>query len=186
IAAVEAEGRTAAATLRSARDRADALLGRLQRGDAELASRLAQVQASLRDDFAAKLGTLQDNLAPRHVTVRELPPDLTRKFIGASGRLLMLIYPAIDTWDRDGAREFVRQLRSVDAAVTGSPVISYEASRMVEAAYLQGTFYAAGVVTLLAAVMLRRSRDTLLALVPLGLATLWTIGLMHLLGLSFN
>src|SRR5207249_6523521 len=87
IAAVEAEGRTAAATLRSARDRADPLLGRLQRGDAELASRLAQVQASLRDDFAAKLDTLQDNLAPRHVTVRELPPDLTRKFIGASGRL---------------------------------------------------------------------------------------------------
>src|SRR5438034_519503 len=143
IAAVEAEGRTAAATLRSARDRADALLGRLQRGDAELASRLAQVQASLRDDFAAKLDTLQDNLAPRHVTVRELPPDLTRKFIGASGRLLMLIYPAIDTWDRDGAREFVRQLRSVDAAVTGSPVISYEASRLVEAACWHGTLYAA-------------------------------------------
>ena len=186
IAAVEAEGRTAAATLRSARDRADALLGRLQRGDAELASRLAQVQASLRDDFAAKLGTLQDNLAPRHVTVRELPPDLTRKFIGASGRLLMLIYPAIDTWDRDGAREFVRQLRSVDAAVTGSPVISYEASRLVEAAYWHGTLYAAALVAVLAVVMLRRPLDAVLALVPMALGTLWTIGFMPVLGLSFN
>src|SRR5213083_1891678 len=186
IAAVEAEGRTAAATLRSARDRADALLGRLQRGDAELASRLAQVQASLRDDFAAKLGTLQDNLAPRHVAVRELPPDLTRKFIGASGRLLMLIYPAIDTWDRDGAREFVRQLRSVDAAVTGSPVISYEASRLVEAAYWHGTLYAAALVAVLAVVMLRRPLDAVLALVPMALGTLWTIGFMPVLGLSFN
>ena len=186
IAAVEAEGRTAAATLRSARDRADALLGRLQRGDAELASRLAQVQASLRDDFAAKLDTLQDNLAPRHVTVRELPPDLTRKFIGASGRLLMLIYPAIDTWDRDGAREFVRQLRSVDAAVTGSPVISYEASRLVEAAYWHGTLYAAALVAVLAVVMLRRPLDAVLALVPMALGTLWTIGFMPVLGLSFN
>ena len=186
IAAVEAEGRTAAATLRSARDRADALLGRLQRGDAELASRLAQVQASLRDDFAAKLDTLQDNLAPRHVAVRELPPDLTRKFIGASGRLLMLIYPAIDTWDRDGAREFVRQLRSVDAAVTGSPVISYEASRLVEAAYWHGTLYAAALVAVLAVVMLRRPLDAVLALVPMALGTLWTIGFMPVLGLSFN
>src|SRR5438034_1341669 len=186
IAAVEAEGRTAAATLRSARDRADALLGRLQRGDAELGSRLAQVQASLRDDFAAKLGTLQDNLAPRHVTVRELPPDLTRKFIGASGRLLMLIYPAIDTWDRDGAREFVRQLRSVDAAVTGSPVISYEASRLVESAYWHGTLYAAALVAGLAVVMLRRPLDAVLALVPMALGTLWTIGFMPVLGLSFN
>src|SRR5213083_951457 len=186
IAAVEAEGRTAAATLRSARDRADALLGRLQRGDAELASRLAQVQASLRDDFSAKLDTLQDNLAPRHVTVRELPPDLTRKFIGASGRLLMLIYPAIDTWDRDGAREFVRQLRAVDDAVTGSPVISYEASRLVEAAYWHGTLYAAALVAGLAVVMLRRPLDAVLALVPMALGTLWTIGFMPVLGLSFN
>src|SRR5438093_872714 len=186
IAAVEAEGRTAAATLRSARDRADALLGRLQRGDAELASRLAQVQASLRDDFAAKLGTLQDNLAPRHVAVRELPPELTRKFIGASGRLLMLIYPAIDTWDRDGAREFVRQLRSVDAAVTGSPLISYEASRLVEAAYWHGTLYAAALVAVLAVVVLRRPLDAVLALVPMALGTLWTIGFMPVLGLSFN
>jgi predicted RND superfamily exporter protein len=116
----------------------------------------------------------------------DLPPELTRKFIGASGRLLMLIYPAIDTWERDGAREFVRQLRSVDAAVTGSPVISYEASRLVEAAYVHGTIYAAVLVTILAAFVLRRLLDTVLALVPLVLATLWTIGLMPLLGLSFN
>jgi len=186
IAAAEAEGHPAETTLRSAHDRAVALLARLQNGDAGLTSRLARVQLLLRDDFVATLGRLQNNLAPRPVTVSELPPEVTRKFIGASGRLLMLIYPAIDTWERDGAREFVRQLRAVDDAVTGSPVISYEASRMVEAAYLQGTFYAAVVVTVLAAVMLRRVFDTVLALVPLGLATLWTIGFMHLLGLSFN
>src|SRR5438876_8226078 len=153
---------------------------------AEVDVRHQRGQASLRDDFAAKLGTLQDNLAPRHVAVRELPPDLTRKFIGASGRLLMLIYPAIDTWDRDGAREFVRQLRSVDAAVTGSPVISYEASRLVEAAYWHGTLYAAALVAVLAVVMLRRPLDAVLALVPMALGTLWTIGFMPVLGLSFN
>jgi hopanoid biosynthesis associated RND transporter like protein HpnN len=186
IAAAEAEGHTAETTLRSAHERTVALLARLASGDAQLTSRLAHVQLLLRDDFIATLRKLQDNLGPRPVTVSELPPELTRKFIGASGRLLMLIYPGIDTWEREGAREFVRQLRSVDAAVTGSPVISYEASRMVEAAYLQGTLYAALVVTLLAAVMLRRPLDTVLALVPLGLATLWTIGFMRLLGLSFN
>src|SRR5438034_1341509 len=186
IAAAEAEGHPAETTLRSAHDRAVALLARLQNGDAGLTSRLARVQLLLRDDFVATLGRLQNNLAPRPVTVSELPPEVTRKFIGASGRLLMLIYPAIDTWERDGAREFVRQLRAVDDAVTGSPVISYEASRMVEDAYLQGTLFAAYIVSVLAVVMLRRPLDAVLALVPLGLATLWTIGFMHLLGLSFN
>src|SRR5437773_2493243 len=186
IAAAEAEGHPAETTLRSAHDRAVALLARLQNGDAGLTSRLARVQLLLRDDFVATLGRLQNNLAPRPVTVSELPPEVTRKFIGASGRLLMLIYPAIDTWERDGARAFVRQLRAVDDAVTVSPVISYEASRMGQAAYLQGTFYAAVVVTVLAAVMLRRGFDTVLALVPLGLATPRTVGFVHFLGLSFN
>lgn len=186
IAAVEAEGQTAAVTLRAALDRAGGLLGHLERGEPGLPDRLAGVQASLREDFAAKLRKLQDNLSPHPVTVRELPAELTRKFIGASGRLLMLIYPAIDTWERDGAREFVRQLRSVDAAVTGSPVISYEASRLVETAYRQGTLYAALLVTALAVIVLRRPLDTVLALVPLALGTLWTIGFMRVFGLSFN
>jgi predicted RND superfamily exporter protein len=98
----------------------------------------------------------------------------------------MFVYPAIDTWEREGAREFVRQLRAVDPAVTGSPVISYEASRLMETAYFQGTLYAALLVSLLSAVMLRRPSDTLLALVPLALGTLWTVGSMRVLGLSFN
>jgi len=186
IAAVEAEGESPAAALRAALERTGVLLGRLEHGDAGLTARLGGVQTSLRDDFAAKLRTLQENLSPHSITVRDLPADLTRKFIGASGRLLMLIYPAIDTWEREGAREFVRQLRSVDAAVTGSPVISYEASRLVESAYLRGTLYAAVLVTVLVAIMLRRPQDTILALVPLALGTLWTIGFMRVFGLSFN
>ena len=186
IAAVEAEGETAAVTLRAALDRAGTLMSHLERGEPGPADRLGGVQARLREDFAEKLRKLQDSLSPRRITVSELPSELTRKFIGASGRLLMLIYPAIDTWQRDGAREFVRQLRSVDVAVTGSPVISYEASRLVETAYLEGTWYAAIFATVLAVIVLRRPLDTLLALVPLALGTLWTIGFMRVFGLSFN
>ncbi|HTO13643.1 MAG TPA: MMPL family transporter [Candidatus Binatia bacterium] len=186
IAVTEAEGQASIDALRSAHERAGVLLARLERPDAGLRERLAGAQASLRDDFAAKLRRLQDNLSPRPVTLRELPPEVTRKFVGASGRLLMLIYPAIDTWERDGAREFVRQLRTVDAAVTGSPVISYEASRLVETAYLQGTLYAALLVSVLAGLMLRRPLHVGLALVPLALGTLWTIGVMRVFGLSFT
>ena len=186
IALTEAEGQTSIDALHSAYERAGTMLARLERPDAALTERLAQAQASLRDDFAVKLTKLQDNLHPRPVALEELPPALTRKFVGASGQLLMLIYPGIDTWEREGAQEFVRQLRTVDPAVTGSPVISYEASRLMESAYFQGTFYAALMVSILSAIMLRRPSDTALALVPLALGTLWTIGFMRVVGLSFN
>jgi hypothetical protein len=144
------------------------------------------VQTSLGDDFFAKLRQLQDNLAPSPVTVAGLPDELKRKFVGGTGQFLMRVHPAIDTWDRDGAREFVKQLRAVDPAVTGSPVISYEASRLMERAYFEGTLYALVLVTALTAIMFRRLRDVLLALTPLVLGTLWAIGFMRAFGLAFN
>jgi hopanoid biosynthesis associated RND transporter like protein HpnN len=189
LALAEAEPRTVEPALRSAHDRAGALLTRLRDARAEnLGARLAPVQASLRDDFVAQLHRLQDNLEPRPITARDLPDELTRKFVGRNGRFLMQVYPAIDTWGRDGAHEFVSQLRTVDPAVTGSPVISYEAGHLLETAYFQGTLYALVLVAAFAVVMLGRIRvrDALLALVPLGLGALWTIGAMRLAGLSFN
>ena len=70
--------------------------------------------------------------------------------------------------------------------MTGTPVITYEAIRLMEKAYLQGTLYAFLVVGALAALMFRRIRESLLALIPLVLGTLWTVGLMQFFGLKFN
>jgi predicted RND superfamily exporter protein len=98
----------------------------------------------------------------------------------------MQVSPSVNTWNRDGVEHFVGDLRTVDPAVTGSPVISYEASRLMERAYFEGTLYATLLVLGLAAVMLRRVRDTLLAVTPMLLGTLWTVGFMKLAGLSFN
>jgi len=183
----EADPGTTVETLRSAHARAVALLAHLDRdAGGDLTRRLAPIQASLRDDFVAKLHRLQDNVAPRPLTIDELPEEVARKFVGRSGRYLMQIYPGIDMWDHDGAREFVSQLRSADAAVTGSPVISYEASRLMEAAYFHGTLYAIVLVTAFTLVVLRNARDTLLALTPLVVGTLWTVGMMRVVGLPFN
>ncbi len=186
IGMTEADGATAV-TLRAAHDRTVGLLATLDRaGPGAVERMLRPLDAALRDDFVAKVGRLQDNLAPRPLTFSRLPAELTRKFVGRTGQLLMLVYPAIDTWDRQGAEEFVRQVRSVDAGVTGSPVIGYEASRLMEAAYFHGTLYALVLVTALTLLALRRLRDALIALTPLLLAVLWTIGVMRVLGLPFN
>ena len=98
----------------------------------------------------------------------------------------MQIHPAVNIWDRAGAERFVSDLRTVDPEVTGTPVITYEAIRLMERAYKQGTLYAIVVVSGLTFVMLRRVRETLLALLPLALGLVWTVGLMWLFDLKFN
>jgi hopanoid biosynthesis associated RND transporter like protein HpnN len=159
-------------------------LDRSSREEAEVA--LTHLQSQLYQDFVDKFHMLQRNLKPQPVSLKDVPPELQRKFIGRSGRFLIQIHPKTNIWERAGARRFVRELRSVDPDVTGSPVITYEAIRLMERAYLQGTIYAFAVVAALAALMFRRLRESLLALIPLGLGALWTVGLMHLLGLKFN
>jgi predicted RND superfamily exporter protein len=169
------------------RTRTTALVRQLEKVDREMAEAvLTHLQAQLYRDFQDKFHGLQRNLNPKPVTARDVPEELQRKFVGASGRFLIQIHPRVDIWERKGAEQFVRELRSVDPDVTGSPVITYEAIRLMERAYLEGTFYAFALVAGLTFWMIRRWRMTLMALLPLVLGLVWTIGLMHIFDLKFT
>jgi hopanoid biosynthesis associated RND transporter like protein HpnN len=187
IAIAEAREGATKVELTASRAELDRLASTLSEADSRaLRERLAAFQLRVAEDFASAFDRLQRGLAPRAFTVRDLSPELSRRFVGASGRLLMRVHPRGDPWDRDGAERFVADLRSVDPDVTGSPVIRYEATRRMEAAYYQGTIYALVLVTLIGGATLRKVRDTALALVPLMLGLTWTLGLMAIGDLHFN
>jgi hopanoid biosynthesis associated RND transporter like protein HpnN len=175
------------ADLAGLRDKTLGVLRQLASADRETAEpALNYLQAQLYRDFVSKFYRLQHNLHPRAVAIQDVPEDVRRKFVGASGRFLLQIHPKVDIWERESARQFVTELRSVDPAVTGSPVITYEATRLMERGYLQGTVYAFMLVGGLTLLMIRRLREAALAMLPLLLGLVWTIGLMHLFGLKFN
>jgi predicted RND superfamily exporter protein len=160
------------------------LLERSPRDSAEAA--LNYLQAQLYRDFVSKFYGLQRNLSPTGITIKDVPDELRRKFIGENGRFLIQIHPKVDIWEKAGAAEFVRDMRTVDPDVTGPPIITYEATVLMERAYLTGTLYAFVLVGGLSVLMIRRMRESMLALVPMGLALLWTIGLMQVFGIKFN
>lgn len=152
----------------------------------EATAALTLLQRQIHSDFVASFQRLQNNLNPRTIGLADVPPEIKSKFIGKGGQFLMQIHPAVNIWDRAGAERFVSDLRTVDPEVTGTPVITYEAIRLMERAYKQGTLYAIVVVSGLTFVMLRRVRETLLALLPLALGLVWTVGLMWLFDLKFT
>jgi hopanoid biosynthesis associated RND transporter like protein HpnN len=155
-----------------------------QSGAVEIA--LADYQARLAADFAQQWRRLQLATRPTPVTLGDLPEELRRKFIGKSGHLLMQIYSRLDLWDRPSQARFVEELRTIDPDVTGQPVVGYEATRLIERTFRLGLAYAFALVAGIAALMIRRVRETALAMVPLILGMLWTIGIMQLAGLKFN
>ena len=147
---------------------------------------LTHLQNQIYRDFVRSFQRLQDNLSPKPIGLADVPSELRAKFISDGGRFLLQIHPGVDIWDREGAQRFVSDLRSVDPDVTGTPVITYEALHLMERAYRQGTIYAILLVTLVTALTLRRLRETVLALLPLGLGLMWAFGLMYFFGLKFN
>jgi uncharacterized protein len=169
------------------RRRVQLLMSRLAARDSGVAGpALNQLQNDLFRDFADRLQSFQQSLAPRIVTVADIPESLRERLVGASGQYRISIFPAVDIWEREGATRFVADLRTVDPDVTGAPITSYEAIRFIRRGYLQGALYAFALVTVVTGALLRSVRGTVLALTPLALGVVWTLGLMRLFELEFN
>jgi hopanoid biosynthesis associated RND transporter like protein HpnN len=187
IAGNEASEGEARRRVRAVSDDLERLLTKLRRTEPEASEpALTVLQNQVYRDFVRNFQRLQGNLSPRRIGLQDVPDEMRRKFISEGGRFLLQIHPAVDIWDREGARRFVTELRAVDPEVTGTPIITYEAIRLMERAYLQGTAYAIALVALITALTLRRWRETLLALSPLGLGMVWTVGLMYFFDLKFT
>jgi hopanoid biosynthesis associated RND transporter like protein HpnN len=187
VAANEAPPGEAQTRLGQVNARLDGLLGKLRQGPRDVIEpALNNLQQQLYQDFLRNFQRLQANLAPKQIGLDDLPADIRKKFVSDRGRFLLQIHPAVDVWDRDGAGRFVEELRTVDAEVTGTPVITFEAIRLMERACKQGTFYAVVLMVVVTAVTIRRWRETPLALLPLGFGLLWTFGLMYFVALKVN
>ena len=187
IAAAEAPAGATRVDLERTRDAVTGLLDKLRRMDrATIRPALTRLQNELYRDFARSFHRLQANLAPRPAGLDDVPPAIRAEWVSDRGGFLLQIHPAVDIWDRAGASRFVTELRTVDPHITGNAVITFEAIRSMERAYQQGTIYAIVMVTVVAALMLTRVRETVLSLLPLGLGLTWTVGLMGLFGIRFT
>ncbi len=150
--------------------------------------RLALFQDALFLDFQDKWSLLSNNLSPAGpITFADVPPQLRSRFVSRDGqRFLLQIYPKENIWEREPLTEFIRQLRTVDPDVTGSPIIGYESIGAMQNGYIEAAWYAFLAILVVTFLALRRVTDALLAILPLGLGMIWTAGLMWLWDVQFN
>ena len=153
-----------------------------------LQQRLTLFQDALFLDFQDKWSLLSNNLSPAGpITFADVPPQLRSRFVSRDGqRFLLQVYPKENIWEREPLTEFIRQLRTVDPDVTGSPIIGYESIGAMQNGYVEAAGYAFLAILVVTFVALRRARYALLAILPLGLGMIWTAGLMWLWDVQFN
>jgi uncharacterized protein len=148
--------------------------------------RLDSFSEDLFADYRNKINALKVNIDASPVSVAEIPESLRKRYISENGVYLITVYPSVDIWDIDQRDEFVRQLKQVDASVTGNAIHMFESTRLMRDGYIQGGVYAIVAIFVYIFISFGNIRATLVVLLPVVVGSAWTIGIMDLVEVSFN
>jgi uncharacterized protein len=149
--------------------------------------KLAAFQQALFSDIRQTFDALKNQDNRERLRAEDLPPALRHRFVSKSGQLYLLqVYPKQDVWQREKQEEFVRQLRTIDPKVTGTPVQLYEYTTLLKNSYVQAAWYSLAAIAFLVFVHFRSLTCVVLALLPVGIGTVWMVGFMGWANVSFN
>lgn len=172
-----------------------ALRNRMWSGNVRHASeQLGRFQRALLQDMQATFAAIRDQDASGALQIEDLPTALRDRFVSSSGKLhLIQVYPDADIWQRENQAAFVGELRrNLDPGasgypmITGAPVQLLEYTALLKESYEEAAWYALGAIGILVFIHFRSFSCVILALLPVGLGTLWMVGIMGALGIPFN
>lgn len=187
---VEQPQHTAVVSVRALRASLSNLLARLDKGSIEDNQAAEQLLRALSRDL---LGLLPDSikrlqlaLGAQVFTQETLPAAVSAHWHSSGDVYRIAVYPSENINDNDALRRFVHAVQQIVPNATGAPVISLEAGEAVVDAFIHAFLLALLGVILTLLMMLRSIAATLLVLVPLLLAALFTGACTVLLQLPFN
>lgn len=147
---------------------------------------LRAVEHDLLSLLPGSIWRLQVALEAEPFTQQLLPQSLSSHWQSHDDVYRLAIYPTENINDNDALRRFVRAVQQVTPYATGAPVISLEAGEAVVDAFVHAFSLALLGVTLALLILLRNVLSTVLVLVPLLLAALFTGAGTVYLGVPFN
>lgn len=136
--------------------------------------------------FTPQTERLKRTLDAGPVALKDLPPEILQRYLAPNGRARVQVYPSDNLEDPDALRRFVNAVRAVAPGATDSPVEILEAGRAVVNSVVTAALISAVAVTLMVFAVLRSMRDTLLVLIPLVLAALYTVAATVIFSMPFN
>jgi hypothetical protein len=147
---------------------------------------LSRFQSELFRDLAEMVRTLKQQPESEPASIGDLPPELRARYVGKTGQYRLFVYPAENVWEYRPLARFVADVQSVDPDARGTTVTTFEYLRVLKEGYTRAALYAVVGVAALALLVFRALVPALLALVPLTLGALWTLGLMGWMGVPLN
>ncbi len=147
---------------------------------------LTLFQQALFDDVNDTFENLRDQDDSSPLQAKDLPPALSHRFIGITGKYKIMVYPKKDIWQRANQEEFVKELRTIDPKVTDTPVQLYEYTELLKDSYITAAKYALVAIAIMVFFHFRTLSSVFLALLPVAVGSIWMGGLMGLFHIPLN
>jgi len=160
-----------------------AALDRLAAGPPQARARVAQ---ALVPPLRVTLDQIRALLLAQPVTLRTLPPDLTRDWVARDGRARVQVSPKGDSNDNATLRRFSKVVLQVAPDAAGAPISIQEAGRTVSSAFIQAGLLSFAFIFGLLALALRNLREVAFTLAPIVLAGFLTLATCVLIGQPIN
>jgi predicted RND superfamily exporter protein len=113
-------------------------------------------------------------------------PAVVRGWFLQNGTYLLRIYPKESIFEEDTLGRFIHDIQSVEPEVIGNPVSLYVFAEAFKSACAKASIYAVLAIFILLLCTFQSLVLTLLALAPLFLGSLWTLGIMGWAETQFN
>ncbi len=136
--------------------------------------------------FTPQIDRLKRTLDAGPVSLKDLPPEILERYLSPNGRARVQVYPSENLENPESLRRFVEAVRTVAPNATDSPVEILESGRAVVNSVVTAALISVVAVSLMVFAVLRSARDTLLVLIPLLLAALYTVAATVVLSMPFN
>jgi uncharacterized protein len=148
--------------------------------------RLENFSQLLFADYRNLMEELKANADVKLVRLEEIPETLRKRYISQKGKYVANIFPSVDVWDLDQRQKYLTDLRSVDPNVTGTAVHMFESTRLMTEGYVNGGLYAMTAIIIYVSFLFRNLRTVFFVLLPVLVGSIWTVGIMELIGLKLN
>jgi hopanoid biosynthesis associated RND transporter like protein HpnN len=175
----------------SLRQTLQGLLDRLPPGDDKAAATAASKQLKvfeekLTGDLSEDLHRLREVSTPQEIALSDLPEDLRDRYVSPHGKWLLRVFAKDGLWDFGPLKHFTEVVRTVDPEATGKPFGTVEGLIAMKEGLQRAGLYAFVVIAAVLLLDFRNLKHALIALTPLVMSVVLTLGILGLFGVPLN
>jgi hypothetical protein len=148
--------------------------------------RLQDFEQRMTADLIGDLYRLRDCSKPGAITLDDMPSEFRERYVSANGNWLLRVFGKDSLWEFGPLEHFCKVIQSVDPEATGKPFTTLEGLKGMRLGYIWAGAYALLAIVLVLAGDFRKAPHVFVALAPLAMGMMATLGIMGLFGLPLN